>query len=84
MEKLPDDYEVYIVTAAGSSQEKVTKCALFELDRQMELSNLTSVYVPLLEKKLYGIGSFLSCGGSSQNLEVLTDVRGIRNKLMKA
>jgi len=46
MEKLPDDYEVYIVTAAGSSQEKVTKCALFELDRQMELSNLTSVYVP--------------------------------------
>lgn len=46
MEKLPDDYEVYIVTAAGSSQEKVTKCALFELDRQVELSNLTSVYVP--------------------------------------
>ena len=25
MQKLPDDYEVYIVTAAGSSQEKVTK-----------------------------------------------------------
>ncbi|MFD9628723.1 bifunctional methyltransferase/pyrophosphohydrolase YabN [Peribacillus muralis] len=46
MEKLPDDYEVFIVTAAGSSQEKVTKCALFELDRQLELSNLTSVYVP--------------------------------------
>ncbi|PJN86478.1 nucleoside triphosphate pyrophosphohydrolase [Bacillus sp. mrc49] len=46
MEKLPDDYEVFIVTAAGSSKEKVTKCALFELDRQLELSNLTSVYVP--------------------------------------
>lgn len=46
MEKLPDDYEVYIVTAAGSSQEKVTKVALFELDHGMELSNLTSVYVP--------------------------------------
>lgn len=46
MQKLPDDYEVYIVTAAGSSQEKVTKVALFELDHGMELSNLTSVYVP--------------------------------------
>lgn len=46
MEKLPDDYEVFIVTAAGSSKEKVAKCALFELDRQLELSNLTSVYVP--------------------------------------
>lgn len=46
MQKLPDDYEVYIVTAAGSSQEKVTKVALYELDHGMELSNLTSVYVP--------------------------------------
>lgn len=46
MEKLPDDYNVYIVTAAGSAQEKVTKVPLYELDRQMELSNLTSVYVP--------------------------------------
>ena len=46
MQKLPDDYEVYIVTAAGSSQEKVTKVALFELDHGMELSNLTSIYVP--------------------------------------
>ncbi|PLS15151.1 nucleoside triphosphate pyrophosphohydrolase [Bacillus sp. M6-12] len=46
MEKLPDDYEVLIVTAAGTSMEKVIKVPLFELDRQMELSNLTSVYVP--------------------------------------
>ena len=46
MQKLPDDYEVYIVTAAGSSQEKVSKVALFELDHGMELSNLTSIYVP--------------------------------------
>lgn len=51
MEKLPDDYEVYIVTAAGSSQEKVIKCALYELDRQMELSNLTSVYVPPVKEE---------------------------------
>ncbi|MED4224067.1 nucleoside triphosphate pyrophosphohydrolase [Neobacillus cucumis] len=46
MEKLPDDYEVYIVTAAGSSQESVEKVALYELDRNVSLNNLTSVYVP--------------------------------------
>jgi tetrapyrrole methylase family protein/MazG family protein len=46
MQKLPDNYEVYIVTAAGSFQEKVTKVALYELDHGMELSNLTSIYVP--------------------------------------
>lgn len=46
MQKLPDDYEVYIITAAGSSQEKVEKVRLYELDHGMELSNLTSIYVP--------------------------------------
>lgn len=51
MQKLPDDYEVYIVTAAGSSQEKVTKVALYELDHGMELNNLTSVYVPPVKQE---------------------------------
>lgn len=46
MEKLPDDYEVYIVTAAGSREEQVTKIPLYELDREVSLNNLTSVYVP--------------------------------------
>lgn len=46
MEKLPDDYEVYIVTAAGSKEEVVKKIPLYELDREMVISNLTSVYVP--------------------------------------
>ena len=46
MEKLPDDYEVFIVTAAGSSQESIEKVALYELDRNVSLNNLTSVYVP--------------------------------------
>lgn len=46
MEMLPDDYEVYIVTAAGSKEEKVTKIPLYELDREVTLNNLTSVYVP--------------------------------------
>ena len=48
MEKYPDDYEVTIVTAAGSSKEKLTSVALYELDRVMELDNLTTLYVPPL------------------------------------
>ncbi|MFT0803845.1 nucleoside triphosphate pyrophosphohydrolase [Bacillus swezeyi] len=46
MEKLPDDYEVVIVTAAGSSKEEVRKVPLYELDRSVGITNLTSVYVP--------------------------------------
>lgn len=46
MEKYPDDYEVALVTAAGSEQEVVKWLPLYELDREAELSNLTSVYVP--------------------------------------
>ncbi|MFF2501647.1 nucleoside triphosphate pyrophosphohydrolase [Peribacillus sp. NPDC058075] len=70
MEKLPDDYEVYIVTAAGSSQEKVTKCALFELDRQMELSNLTSVYVPPVREEALQYREF------SKLRQVIAELRG--------
>ncbi|HYK71551.1 MAG TPA: nucleoside triphosphate pyrophosphohydrolase [Pseudoneobacillus sp.] len=46
MEKLPDDYPVIIVTAAGSTEEKITEVPLFELDREVTLNNLTSLYVP--------------------------------------
>ncbi|PAQ14853.1 nucleoside triphosphate pyrophosphohydrolase [Bacillaceae bacterium SAOS 7] len=46
MEKYADEYEVYIVTAAGSSEQVVKKVPLYELDRQVELNNLTSLYVP--------------------------------------
>ncbi|MDM5220154.1 nucleoside triphosphate pyrophosphohydrolase [Peribacillus sp. NJ11] len=70
MEKLPDDYEVYIVTAAGSSQEKVTKCALFELDRQMELSNLTSVYVPPVRAEALQYREF------SKLRQIIAELRG--------
>lgn len=70
MEKLPDDYEVYIVTAAGSSQEKVTKCPLFELDRQMELSNLTSVYVPPVKDEALRYREF------SKLRQVIAELRG--------
>ena len=46
MEKLPFDYEVTIVTAAGSKDERIRKIPLVELDRAAELNNLTSVYIP--------------------------------------
>lgn len=46
MERLPDDYEVVIVTAAGSSAQQIKQVPLYELDHVAELSNLTSVYVP--------------------------------------
>jgi tetrapyrrole methylase family protein/MazG family protein len=46
MELLPDDYEVVIVTAAGSSSERIERVPLFELDRKVDINNLTSIYVP--------------------------------------
>ncbi|MBP0727256.1 nucleoside triphosphate pyrophosphohydrolase [Bacillus sp. RG28] len=46
MEQLPDDYEVTVVTAAGSANEKIQQVPLYELDRVATINNLTSVYVP--------------------------------------
>lgn len=46
MDILPYDYDVYIVTAAGSSEEQIRQVPLFELDREMKLNNLTSLYIP--------------------------------------
>jgi tetrapyrrole methylase family protein/MazG family protein len=46
MEQLPDDYKVIIVTAAGSSQQLIKEVALYELDRETSVNNLTSVYIP--------------------------------------
>jgi tetrapyrrole methylase family protein / MazG family protein len=51
MEKLPDDYQVFIVTAAGSSQEIIEKVSLYELDRNVAINNLTSVYVPPVQEE---------------------------------
>ncbi|MCA1057267.1 nucleoside triphosphate pyrophosphohydrolase [Rossellomorea aquimaris] len=49
MELYPYDYEVMLVTAAGSKEEKVEKVQLVELDRVANLSNLTSLYVPAVK-----------------------------------
>ncbi|GAA0336201.1 nucleoside triphosphate pyrophosphohydrolase [Oceanobacillus oncorhynchi subsp. oncorhynchi] len=50
LEDLPPDYEVYIVEAAGSRAEKIEKVRLEELDHRMEISNLTTLYIPPVPK----------------------------------
>jgi tetrapyrrole methylase family protein/MazG family protein len=52
LEILPYDYEVFIVRAAGTDEEVITKVALCELDHVTTLNNLTSVYVPPASKEL--------------------------------
>lgn len=46
MEVYPDEHQVTIANAAGSSQEQLITVPLYELDRVTKLSNLTAVYVP--------------------------------------
>ncbi|WP_175989765.1 nucleoside triphosphate pyrophosphohydrolase [Bacillus sp. Marseille-Q1617] len=50
MELYPYDYEVKLVTAAGSKEERVETISLVELDRAAGLSNLTSLYVPAVRE----------------------------------
>lgn len=52
LEDLPPDYEVTIIEAAGSMQEKTVTVPLVELDREVTLSNLTTVYIPPVPEEL--------------------------------
>ena len=52
MEDLPDDYPVTIVEAAGAQTERIETVPLYDLDRAVQLSNLTSVYVKKPEESL--------------------------------
>lgn len=52
MEKYRDDYPVTVVTAAGSSLQKLTTVPLYELDQVVEVNNLTTIYVPPVEDDL--------------------------------
>lgn len=58
MERLPDEYEVYIVTAAGSTAEKIEKVPLYELDHKTELHNLVTLYVPPVKREELLLGEF--------------------------
>lgn len=48
MEKYPDEHQVALVHAAGTSQQQVDWLPLFEIDRMQGIHNLTSLYVPPL------------------------------------
>lgn len=52
LEDLPADYMVTIMEAAGSEAEQIRQVPLEELDHAMEISNLTSVYVPPVSETL--------------------------------
>ncbi|MFC3040976.1 nucleoside triphosphate pyrophosphohydrolase [Virgibacillus xinjiangensis] len=52
LEDLPHDYPVTVVEAAGTEQEKIATLPLEELDHTLEISNLTSVYVPPAKPEL--------------------------------
>lgn len=69
MEKLPDDYLVYIVTAAGSSQEIIEKVPLYELDRNVSINNLTSVYIPPVKEEQILLKNF------SKLREIIAELR---------
>ncbi|MDQ0157715.1 nucleoside triphosphate pyrophosphohydrolase [Robertmurraya andreesenii] len=70
MELLPDEYEVYIVTAAGSKEERVQRVPLFELDREVSLNNLTSVYVPPVSDEVVLYKQF------SKLRQIIAELRG--------
>ncbi|WP_108672123.1 nucleoside triphosphate pyrophosphohydrolase [Peribacillus acanthi] len=70
MEKYPDDHEVFLVTAAGSIHEKIVPVPLFELDHNMELSNLTSVYVPPVKEEQHFYKEF------TKLREIIAELRG--------
>ncbi|MFD1736907.1 nucleoside triphosphate pyrophosphohydrolase [Bacillus salitolerans] len=70
MERLPDDYEVFVVTAAGTSIQEIKKVPLYELDHGMNVNNLTTLYIPPVkdEQLLYSQFYMLR--------KVIADLRG--------
>ncbi|MCL6572948.1 MAG: nucleoside triphosphate pyrophosphohydrolase, partial [Bacillus sp. (in: Bacteria)] len=70
MEKLPDDYLVHIVTAAGSKNEHIEKVPLHELDRNVSINNLTSVYIPPVQEEQILLKNF------SKLREIIAVLRG--------
>ncbi|MDQ0974202.1 tetrapyrrole methylase family protein/MazG family protein [Neobacillus niacini] len=70
MERLPDDYEVVIVTAAGSRDERIERVPLYKLDRKVTLDNLTSVYVPPVQDEQIMLKNF------SKLREIIAVLRG--------
>ncbi|WP_428910339.1 nucleoside triphosphate pyrophosphohydrolase [Niallia sp. Krafla_26] len=70
MEKLPYDYEIYLVTAAGSKEEKIKKIQLVDLDREAEVNNLTTVYIPPVKEEMILYKDFYKLK------EIIAELRG--------
>lgn len=70
MERLPDDYGVVIVRAAGSKNEQIVRVPLYELDRKVTIDNLTSVYVPPVQDEQIMLKNF------SKLREIIAVLRG--------
>lgn len=49
MDVYPDEYEVCIVQAAGSCDEKLTWLPLYEVDHDFVLNNLTTLFIPKMK-----------------------------------
>lgn len=56
---LEDEDEIYFIRAAGTAEEVLRKIPLYELDRQKDVDDLTSVYVPPMEGK-YSFYDFMA------------------------
>lgn len=54
-----DEDEIVFVRAAGTSEEVVRRIPLYELDRQKDIDDLTSLYIPPMEDR-YDFYSFMS------------------------
>jgi len=70
MERLPDDYPVYVVSAAGSENERIEEVLLYELDRVVKVNNLTSVYIPPVQEEVLLYKEF------TKLREVIAELRG--------
>lgn len=53
MERYPDEHVVKLVTAAGTSRERILEVPLYEMDRIAEVDNLTTLYVPPLTDEIH-------------------------------
>ena len=54
MNQYPDDHKVVLVHAAGTSEQRVVRLPLYELDRRDDVAHLTTLYIPSLP----GVTSF--------------------------
>lgn len=55
---LDDEDEIFFVRAAGTDEETIRRISLYELDRQKDVDDLTSVYVPPIKGR-YDFYSFM-------------------------